>query len=219
VRWFLSYDRRRGNATGRMRPRVVRSRSAAAPATVTGEVLMPLGSNPGKAGAGGPTPRSASRETCQRDEIRRADGVFRDRLGPERRPRRVIPAAVDKEATRVGHALCLSDLPARSRTRGRDASRCGAACRVAGRRCPRGRGDQGRRMPVGLRQRLQHRALRPRPLVLCLWPPRCGAPCRRHPRGRRSLCQGRRRDRALARAPADLPQTVSCPHSPLEPAE
>jgi hypothetical protein len=51
-RWFLSYDRRRGNAIGL--DVFSSSPKAAAPATVTGEILtMPLTVEVGKAGIGG----------------------------------------------------------------------------------------------------------------------------------------------------------------------
>jgi len=54
-RWFLSYDRRRGNASGPIASRLL-VRTAAAPATVTGEILkQPLTVTVGKAGIGGET--------------------------------------------------------------------------------------------------------------------------------------------------------------------
>ena len=66
--------------------------SAAAPATVTGEVVHATGRKAGKAGHRGASPLSASRETCHHLNLVQklayglgsdtADGVIRSRSGP-----------------------------------------------------------------------------------------------------------------------------------------
>src|SRR5262249_13697568 len=76
-RWFLSYDRRRGNAIG-LKPQGF-ARKAAAPATVTGEMPKPLiPHGVGKVGIEGKILLRKPGDLPTQHVVRPADGVFRD---------------------------------------------------------------------------------------------------------------------------------------------
>jgi len=93
-RWFLSYDRRRGNASG---PKAswLWVRKAAAPATVTGEILkQPLTEMVGKAGIRGETLLRKPGDLPALKEVNRRTGCSATGSESERRiraPHRLPP--------------------------------------------------------------------------------------------------------------------------------
>ena len=201
-----------------LRPIAVQSRSAAAPATVTGEAPRCHWRSAGKAGgaAGADAPRHpqagrpASAWICDggRGVPRPARGIrcaasqaLRHSPG-EGRTRGVTVTLHVCTTCRMGQPAA-EDGPSPRRAAAGSAHAAGAPAGV-------------RIRPVECLSACDHGCnvalSAPGPLGLCLWPHGPRGACRRHPRRGGRLCRAARRARALARTPGDLSQAVACPH-------